>query len=284
MRKQTILLAMLLAVSTAFAQVKSYDLSVGDKYEVNQETNITMDIEAMGSSMQTVQKVITKDMLEVIAANSAGYEFKYTTMNRKIVMTLPMAGEQTMDSDGTGPMDAAFKAMINRSITFTMDKYGRIKEFKGLKDAKKAMKDDLAGTAMAAQADQLTAIYSESVLKSLLQGQLDFYAGDDSKEWNKNFSTVMNELPVDLEVKMWYDTDNSILADGKMLIKGEVNQMGAQMSTDLKGTQNSNYDLASNGMPTQIQTKQEAEGSMTAQGMELPVKMSTMTKVTFTKK
>lgn len=275
---------MLLMVSALFAQVNSYSLKVGDMYEINQKSDITTDQEVMGSSQQIIQQINALDMLEVVAIKGTDIELKYTTKVRKMVMEIPMAGEQKMDSEGSGPMDGAFKALVNRSVNFVMDQYGNIKEFKGVDEVQSAIRADLNGTPVAAQADQLVAAFSEDVLKSTLKALLSIYSGDDAKEWNKNFSALMNQLPVNLEMKMWYDSNESILADGKVMIKGEIEQMGMTVSTDLTGIQNTIYDVTSNGIPSKIQTKQEAEGIMNAQGMEIPMKMSTKTTVTFTKK
>lgn len=285
MKKQLITVLMLLFVaSVTFGQINSYKLEVGDKYEINQEVDITIDQEVMGSSMQTTQKVNTTDMLEVISANNNSYEFRYTSMSRKLVMNVPMAGEQVMDSEGTGPMDAAFKAMVNRTVIFTMDQYGQVLEFQGLDEAQESIKSELNGTPMAAQAGQLANAYSEEVLRAGIQSLMSFYSNEASKEWNKSFRTNMNQLPVQLEMKYWHDTDTSVLAEGTLVINGDVEQMGMAMKTDLTGLQNTIYDLSENGMPAKIQSKQEAEGTMTAQGMDIPMKLSTVSVVTFIKK
>lgn len=287
MRKQLFMVAlMLISISSTFAQIQAYKLKKGDAFEVVQDVNITIDQEVMGSSMQVTQKVTTTDMLEVLSVSKGVYEMKFTALSRKLLMNIPMAGEQVMDSEGSTDMDKPFKAMVNKSFTFMMDQFGQIQEFRGLDEAKEQVKAALASANMggADQVDQVVSVYSEDVLRASMSSQFGFYAGDSSNEWTRDYNSTVNNLPVNLTVKHWYDSDNSILAEGSLSIKGDVEQMGMTMSTNMEGTQNTIYDLSASGMPTKVQTKQDAEGTMMAQGMEIPMKLTTNTTTTYTKK
>ena len=287
MRKQLFMVSlMLISLSNTFAQIQAYQLKKGDTFEVTREANITIDQEVMGSNMQVTQKVINTDLLEVISASKGIYEIKYTAISRKLVMNIPMVGEQVMDSEGSSDMDKPFQAMVNKSFTFVMDQFGNIQEFKGLEEVQNEMKGELGTMNLSGgeQLDEIVSVYAEDVLTATMASQFGFYAGDSSSEWTRDYSSTVNNLPLSLSVKHWYDSDNSILAEGSLSIKGDIVQMGMAMSANMKGIQNTIYDLSESGMPTKVQTKQDAEGTMMAQGMEIPMKLTTNTTITYSKK
>lgn len=287
MRKQLFMVSlMLISISGALAQIQSYQLKKGDAYEVIQEANVIIDQEVMGSSMQVTQKVLSSDMLEVISASKGVFEIKYTSISRKLVMNIPMAGEQVMDSEGSSAIDKPFQAIVNKSFIFVMDQFGKIQEFKGLEEVQNEMKAELGTLNLPGgeQLDEMLSVYTEDILRATMASQFGFYAGDSSSEWTRDYSSVVNKLPVKLSVKHWYDSDNAILAEGSLSIKGDIQQMGMTMSTNMEGTQNTIYDLSESGMPMKIQTRQNAEGTMMAQGMEIPMKLTTNSTITYSKK
>lgn len=286
MKKQLIILLLLFtAVPGLMAQVQSYQLKKGDVYEVSQDIDATIDMEVMGSSMQNKQKANNIDVIEVLSATGGVYEMKFTSKRRKVTVSSPMGGDMVMDSEGTNSTDMMLKAMVNKSFTFVMDQFGNVQGFDGLEEVRESIKTDLAAIGITAgpQLEQVLDAYAEEVLTGSIASQFGFYAGDSSNEWTKNYKVVANGMPVKLNVKHWYDSDNTILAEGQMDISGEMQQMGMAMTSSLKGTQNTIYDLAPSGMPAQVQTKQEAEGAMTAQGMDMPMKLSSITITKYTK-
>jgi hypothetical protein len=286
MKKQLIILLLLFtAVPGLMAQVQSYQLKKGDVYEVSQDIDATIDMEVMGSSMQNKQKANNIDVIEVLSATGGVYEMKFTSKRRKVTVSSPMGGDMVMDSEGTNSTDMMLKAMVNKSFTFIMDQFGNVQGFDGLEEVRESIKTDLAAIGITAgpQLEQVLDAYAEEVLTGSIASQFGFYAGDSSNEWTKNYKVVANGMPVKLNVKHWYDSDNTILAEGQMDISGEMQQMGMAMTSSLKGTQNTIYDLAPSGMPAQVQTKQEAEGAMTAQGMDMPMKLSSITITKYTK-
>lgn len=264
---------MLFSAFGAFAQIQSYQLTVGQSFEVTQEIDMTLDQNVMGQNMQLVQKITKKDLLEVLSDEGGSFEIKSTIKAMRIAMTIPMAGETVMDSEGDSPMDASFKALVDKSFSFVINQFGEITEFKGLEDLRTAVSEEMGGIT-GAELDGIVGAYSEEALKATMAYEYGFYAGNSSKEWEKDYNMDLNNMPVELKVKHWYDNDSTILAEGNMLIKGDMTQMGVAMSANLNGTQNTIYDLSKNGMPTKIQTMIIGEGTLTAQGIDVPLKMN----------
>lgn len=276
----------MMSISLTYAQISSYDLKKGDVFDVNtvMEQNIEQDV--MGQSVTIEQIMTTMETLEVMGFSDGLYKIKGTTQKMKIDMTIPMQGNQVMDSEGEGQMDDVTKALVGNEYFFFMDKYGQIERFEGLDEMSAAIMADLEKTAIGqmGQAESMTAFLNEDVIRATLSNLLSIYSPEGKKEWTSTSSAVINSLPTEIVSKRSFDGNNTILSAGELSVSGSTEQMGMTVSAEMSGTVNTIYDLMSNGMPSKVQVQQDAKGKASAQGMDIPMVVNVKSTSNITKR
>lgn len=276
----------MMSISFTYAQISSYDLKKGDVFDVNtvMEQNIEQDV--MGQSVTIEQIMTTMETLEVMGFSDGLYKIKGTTQKMKIDMTIPMQGNQVMDSEGEGQMDDVTKALVGNEYFFFMDKYGQIERFEGLDEMSAAIMADLEKTAIGqmGQAESMTAFLNEDVIRATLSNLLSIYSPEGKKEWTSTSSAVINSLPTEIVSKRSFDGNNTILSAGELSVSGSTEQMGMTVSAEMSGTVNTIYDLMSNGMPSKVQVQQDAKGKASAQGMDIPMVVNVKSTSNITKR
>lgn len=276
----------MMSISFTYAQISSYDLKKGDVFDVNtvMEQNIEQDV--MGQSVTIEQIMTTMETLEVMGFSDGLYKIKGTTQKMKIEMTIPMQGNQVMDSEGEGQMDDVTKALVGNEYFFFMDKYGQIERFEGLDEMSAAIMADLEKTAIGqmGQAESMTAFLNEDVIRATLSNLLSIYSPEGKKEWTSTSSAVINSLPTEIVSKRSFDGNNTILSAGELSVSGSTEQMGMTVSAEMSGTVNTIYDLMSNGMPSKVQVQQDAKGKASAQGMDIPMVVNVKSTSNITKR
>lgn len=276
----------MMSISFTYAQISSYDLKKGDVFDVNtvMEQNIEQDV--MGQSVTIEQIMTTMETLEVMGFSDGLYKIKGTTQKMKIDMTIPMQGNQVMDSEGEGQMDDVTKALVGNDYFFYMDKYGQIERFEGLDEMSAAIMADLEKTAIGqmGQAESMTAFLNEDVIRATLSNLLSIYSPEGKKEWTSTSSAVINSLPTEIVSKRSFDGNNTILSAGELSVSGSTEQMGMTVSAEMSGTVNTIYDLMSNGMPSKVQVQQDAKGKASAQGMDIPMVVNVKSTSNITKR
>ena len=191
--------------------------------------------------------------------------------------------EMAMDSRKEGDSNLAFKALTGKSFHFVMDKKGKVSSIEGLDEYHTAIKSELTGTSLESGIESIIESVSEAALITGIEGQFWIFPNADEATWNRSSETISNGLPVKISSEFYWDSDASILAAGEMTLEGATTVQGMDMSTSMKGTQNTIFDLDKNtGLCTLIQTQQEMIGTMEMQGMSIPMVNKTTTSVTFT--
>lgn len=283
--KKLICLSLMFVSLAAFAQKPyEYSLSAGDKFEVSVDMVQNIEQNVMGQSAETQQDVNSVDLFEVLSVSNGIYTIKSTAISRKVSISAPMMSME-MNSDGEAQTDLPFKVMAGKTFQFTMNKKGEVLQVMGLDKVRAAMKDELAGTPFAAQVDQLTATYQDEFIKGTLDSQFNIYPKTKQDTWDKSVSLVMNNAPVETVVNFAYTGANQITGTGDVTMKGEQEQMGMTVSSDLSGKQSSVFDIdAKTGLPAKVTVSQDVSGNMSAQGMDIPMKLKTNATTSITMK
>ena len=285
--KKSMMLAMSLLMMVAMAQAQKpegYKLNKGDKYVITSETDIGTSQEAMGQKVETNQTALAVNDFEVLEVNGDVYTLKTTNVRRKITISSSFMSTE-MDSDLEGDQNIPFRLMAGKSYTFKMNKFGQILEINGLDELKAGLKEGLGGTMFGATSDQIITIYDRKTVMGELESQFSFYNTGKGEEWTTNTSTNVNNIPASFVNKYKWDGDKTILLSSTISVDGDIPAMGQSMKTVMEGDQQTIIDLnQSSGFPDKIQTQQQMKGTMTAQGMEIPMTLTTETKTTVVKK
>lgn len=265
------------------AKIDGYDFKKGEKYELKVSMDQQVTQSAMGQTMETKSKIETIEEMEVLDVSGDVFTIKITGKKRYMNMSIPTMGDQVMDSDGSGPMDQPFKIMTGKSYTIKMNRIGKVLEIEGLEEMVKTMKEEFSGTQFAAQAGQLLSVYEKEALMNTLTTQFLIYPENGENEWSQSSTMVVGNIPVELSTELSYKDDKTIYGEGKVGMDGDISTMGMTMQAKMDGTQQTIIDLASNGVPSKIQTIQEAEGELEAQGQKIPMSISTESTTTYVK-
>lgn len=278
-------LALMMTASLAHAQKPAgYTLEKGDVFTMTTVAKQDIQQEAMGQSITTEQTISNTDELEVTGVNGDVYTIKITAIRRAASVQSPM-GPTEIDSDMEGDMHTPFRILSGKSYSVEMNNMGKVLRVIGVEEMKKTMTQEMTDAGMGAAADQMLIGYSSEMLKSGLNTQLAFYEGNNGSEWTSKVSSVINNLPVELENSYKWDGDVTILAEAKVDMNGTIEAMGASVKTAMKGDQQTIIDLdAKSGMPTKIQTIQAVDGNLETQGMTIPMTIVSETTTTIVKK
>jgi hypothetical protein len=260
---------------------QGYSLDKGMKIEVMSSVTQVITQTVEGQNYETSTEIVTSDQFEVMEVLDNGYKIKMTGMYRTLGMQAP-GQKMEMDSRKEGDSNLAYRALTGKSFQFEMDNKGKLLSFEGLDDYYAAIKLELTGTVLEGSIETVIESISEATLTSGLDGQFYIYPNSNEATWNRTTKTVANNLPVTISSEFTWDSDNSILAAGEMLLEGTTTVQGMAMSTSMKGVQNTIFDLdRGTGLSTLIQTQQRLSGKMEMQGMSIPMELTTTTKVIF---
>ncbi|WP_268123509.1 DUF6263 family protein [Roseivirga pacifica] len=280
----TLLVGALTLLPTAKPKIDGYNFKKGEKYELNVIMAQSITQSVMGQEMLTKMNMETTELLEVVDVSGDVFTIKVTGKRRFLKMNMPNGmGETIMNSEGSEAIDKPFSIMVNKSYSMKMNRQGKVLELIGVDEMVEAMEKELAGTQFAAQSGELLAIYSEDNLKTTMNTQFEIYPEDGKREWGIHNVTVVSNIPVDVSMDMSFKDDQTIYGEGTISMDGDISAMGMNMKAKMNGTQQSIFDLASNGVPTKAQTIQEVSGNLDAMGQKIPMTINTEATTTYVK-
>ena len=285
-KRSTLIIAIVFAFSAMANawQVSGYNLTKGDSYSTDSKINQVITQTVMGQKSVINQDITSSETLEVVAADGTNFTLKATNVSTKLELSSIMFS-QTIDSEGTTETDGVFRVLKGKSYQFTMNEFGEILEITGLEEIQAAITEELQGSALAAQAGQITAAYSEETVRANLENQFSIYPTSKMEAWNKKRDASVNGLPVTLDSQYLYEDDSTILVNSELTVNGKINQGGMQLDAALEGTQEAKLTLdPASGICTVYDASQMMEGSVTTQGMQIPMSVETSTKITTSKK
>ncbi len=284
MKKLSIALLLVFATFSLSAQkITKYNLSVGDKFEFLSVADQNIKQTVMNQEQESAQIVTAKEEIEVLANENGVYTMKSTNLMQAFEMGGMMA--QKMHSDSAGITNLPFRIMKGSSYTFTMTETGKVTAVMGLEEVRNSMKEKLAGTMYAANADQIVGVYDETNIINQLNVTYHIYPEGGEKEWQNEFASVVNNIPISFTTTLYWEDEDTIFGTSDMKVDGDVSIQGMSVGMALGGDQKAIIDIdAATGMPSKIQTIQEMSGDMSAQGMTIPMSLLTEATTTITKK
>ncbi|OEK03616.1 hypothetical protein BFP97_19770 [Roseivirga sp. 4D4] len=276
------LLGLFVALNLSAQKPTEYKLNKGDQFRVSVVVKQDIEQNMFGQNMTTTQEITTIDLYEVVDTNNDGFLFKTTGLSRTLLSKTPQ-GSMSMDSDLDGDEHLAFRALSGKSYYIWMNKYGKVLSIEGLDELGEAVKKDLTGTVLESSADQLLTSFDAKTLTTSFDGQFYIYK-EPGKQWDREANMVVNNLPISVTYAFSYSGDAEITSEGDMILSGEFETMGQQMTAEMIGTQKSVFSLdAQTGMSKSIKTIQELEGELSIQGTSVPMSLKTEVTVEITK-
>ena len=278
-----LVLALTLSIVTFGTTVaQQYSFSVGDSYTLTTENDQLINQMMMGQEMEITNNIISSEMYEITALEGDVYTIKVTTLSNKTTISSPQ-GTQTMSSDGTSPADLSMKALTGVEYSFTMNNTGEILDVTGLEEAQAYVKKQVEGTPLAQAAAQLTAAFTKDELMSNLDRKFSIYPDEPSNEWTIKKDLNLNNMPVSVSADYTL-SGNEIKMDGTLTISGKGVFNGMQLDMDMSGTQKGTYLVDSeSGAILSSNSVNDMNGTVGAQGMTIPMFISTTTKTTLEK-
>lgn len=282
MKKLTLAFTLTIATfGTGLAQ--QYSFSEGDSYTFTSEIDQLINQMMMGQEMEITSKITSSELYEVTAVEGDIFTIKVTTLHNKTTISSPQ-GTQTMSSDGTAPADLSMKALTGVNYSFTMDNTGEILDVMGMEEAQAYVKKQVEGTPLAQASTQLAATFTKDALMSNLDRKFSIYPDEPANEWNMVKDLNLNNMPVSVSSNYTL-SENEIKMDGTLTISGKGTFNGMQLDMDMSGTQKGTYLVDSeSGAVVSSSSVSDMNGTVGAQGMTIPMFISTTTKTTLEKK
>lgn len=277
-KKSAILLLFILSSYTLANawQVNGYNFTKGDTFTSNSVVDQVITQSVMGQSMEIKQITTTSEKIEVLGVSGDSFTLSLTNLSTKLEVNSPQ-GSQTIDSEGNGPSDGLYKALKGMSYQFTLSKNGTVSNITGLDAVRDSLTKELTGTPLAAALGQVLASFSDKSIQSSLENRFSIFAEDGSEQWTTSREMTINNMPVSTDSEYLYASDDVIMVNSQLSIKGKIVAMGTEMDADLSGTQESMMTLDSTGICTLLEVTSTIDGSVNAQGLTVPISVLSVT-------
>jgi hypothetical protein len=268
------LLVLFVLAGSAAAQINEFKLTPGDTYLSTSVMDQEIVQTVMGTDQTITTATTTTELIKVIEATAEGFTLESTTQSIKTEISNPMMN-QVMDSEGSGPQDAAMKAITGKTYTFKISKTGEILEITGLDEIRQAVTDELAGTPLAAMSAQLTQGFSEETIRQSLGTTFTIYPQEPAEEWSTTRQMVLTGTPADITTNFTRVDAETISFNSKVSLDGDIDQGGMKVNLNLSGATEGKVTVnTETGMVTMSESKGDMAGFATAQGMEIPMSIS----------
>ena len=281
MKRITILTLVLLAwsgVAQAW-QVSNYNFEKGETFIVNSEVNVDIIQSVMGQEQNITQEITSSEKLEVVEVNGSEFTLSSTNISTHLTVSFP-GGTQVIDSEGDSEADGTFKVLVGKTYQFTISETGKVLSISGLQEIKDAISAELEGSSLGPSAPQILDSFSEENIRTQLEKQFSIYPEDGSESWEQSMESVINGLPVTITSQFKYNSDDVISVNSDLNIEGKISNMGMEMDAALSGKEFGTLTLdEKSGICTKLESSQMMEGTITAQGMAIPMSLSVDTKI-----
>ncbi len=266
--------------SSAYSQ--QYNFSKGDSFTFSTTIDQLISQMMMGQQMEVTNLVESIETLEIMDVDNGVFTIKLTSTFNKTTVSSPQ-GTQTMSSDGNTTNDLAMKAVTGLSYSFKMDKSGQILEIMNLEDTRTQIREKLEGTSLAMVIPQILETYSEETQISNLDNKFNIYPETESTEWSKEKNLTLNSMPLSLTAD-YNLSGNEVIMDGDLTVSGKGTFNGMQLDMNLEGTQDGTFNIdPNNGAILTSESETLISGSVSAQGMTIPMSISFTTKLSMEK-
>lgn len=266
---------------TAMAQITlSFSPTKGSTYEYQTEVLQKIKQDVMGQSMSINNKmVMTYDM--TVLENSAS-EVKIEMIYNAILFDMSsammnMKYDSKNPATSSGPMDEMmnkiFGSMLNKKFHIILEHDGSVKSVTGMKAIVDDMMAALGNDAMAAQmGQQMSGQFTDEAMKATFEQGFKIYPGKTLKpgdSWNIEQST--GTAGVDMLIKSVYTLKSADKKTAYTDIVSTISGLDGQLTGEQSGT--IEFDLKL-GLPVKSNVNQKISGTVSAQGMEIPMEIS----------
>jgi hypothetical protein len=296
----TSVLALMLACPV-FSQITlQYNFKQGEIFKQNIEANTNLVQKVMGQEIKIGSVVNSKINYEVMDVKDENYTLKVTYKEFKMKTAAPGVGDISVDSNtpediatlqNLGPM---FKAMVDKPVEVVMTKTGKVKSIKGVEKLKEALQNSFDKNIPEDIKQQLIAQtgaqFFEESIKMLFEQNSSFFPDkpvNAGSTWNTKTFTRISNFTMNNDMKMTLkniENDEAVIeVEGTVSTpegyEQEINGMKAKLA--LKGTQKGLIKVNKNtGWATSSNIKQNFEGNMEVQGMQIPISVNSTALIT----
>jgi hypothetical protein len=299
MKKKHLIITALIVTSLlnlqAIAQ-KAIDLSFkpenGSNYLVTSNSDIIINQTMMGQEMK-IDMSYGADMLYEILPSVPNKDLKMTYGKTKMNMSM-MGRNISMDSENPDTTDALSKpmhALKGSVITATVSNKGEVVKITGTEELNKKLTDASGGNPQTAE--MLKGVIGEKALKSAFEQSFKIYPDKPVKLGDSWITTTTIESTYILHSVNTYtlnkiDGNNAVLDVASKLSTNGAQKMetnGMEMNITLDGGQKGTMivDIAS-GIAVSSQLEQALKGKIEVMGNEVPMTVSTKSKMNSVKK
>lgn len=264
---------------TAVAQITlSFNPEKGEKYNYQMEMIQKINQTIMGQAMDMDQTMVMDYDMSILDKTAAGIkvEFEYKSiyfnlasamMSMKYDSKNPPASTEGMD----GMMAKILGTMINKKFQMVVEKDGTVSSVTGMQAIIDDMTKAVGGNDMMGMqvAESMKQQFSDDAMKQMMEQTFKIYPKGSIKtgdSWSAavNTGAAGMNMNVNTTYKLKSVDSSKAIADVTSTIDGFNGQ--------LTGTQSGvvEFDVKS-GLPVSSKIEQKAKGTISAQGMEVPM-------------
>ncbi|QNL52157.1 hypothetical protein H8S90_11580 [Olivibacter sp. SDN3] len=262
------------------------NLKQGLKYLYTTNTSQVISQEIMGNKMNIKQHTTIDYIYEVLKSNTNGLQIKTTYQSISISTDTP-EGNISYDSKKQENNDSPFKdieAIVGKSFTMYVSPEGEVTQVEGMESIINSFaKDDPAQQLLKQQ-------FSDSAFINIMNAALNIYPNkeiDLGESWRKDSSAEMAGLMATDMQNTYTLTDikgndavislTSILKLSPLSGEGILSNMKINLQGTQKGTINTHI---TSGLIISSTINQEITGTLSAQGLEIPMNITSEITVT----
>ncbi|MDL2213575.1 DUF6263 family protein [Bacteroides sp. OttesenSCG-928-E20] len=289
--KKALFIALWVCVGiTAVAQVTlTFNPEQGAKYEYQIEMIQKIKQDIMGQSIEVNQTMVMAYEMDILE-NSAS-EVKTEMMYSGILFNMTsammnMKYDSKNPGSSSGPMDATMEkimgSMLNKKFQVVFGHDGSVKSVTGMKAIIDDMLASLGTDMMTAQVgQQMAQQFGDEALEKGFEQFFKTYPGkaiNVGESWTIEQNTA--SMGVDMDIKTVYALKSVDNEKAYVDVKSIISGFNGQLKGDQSGA--TEYDLAS-GFPVSSKVDQTIKGTVSANGMEIPMDVVSATNITIRK-
>lgn len=264
------------------------NLKKGASYLFSTSIDQLVNQEVMGNQMDIKQQTQVDYIYEVVESNTQGMKIKSTYQTMAINMETPQ-GNFHFDSKRTDNPESPLKAvgkMVGKSFVMYLSPEGEVTKVEGMQD----VLNSIGGEASTQQL--LKQQFSDSAFMNMMNVSLNIYPNKEiqpNESWQKDFKMPMaGMMEMDLQNQYTLTAINGKQADISVHSTIKLSPLDSEsplgnMQINLTGTQDGKVQVdSSTGLINSSTINQQISGDISAQGMKIPMKITS--KITLTGK
>lgn len=268
-----------------------YNFKKGDQFKIRMDADQGIKQDMMGQTIEINQKLYQGMDFKVLDASNGQYTLSCSVYYLKYGMDMPMMGTSMMyDSEDPGNSDsemAFMSGMLDKPFEVVIDRAGQVIEINGMDEMIDGMFDemDLDEQTKAQAEQQMDGIMGEKAFRGSMDQVLRFLPGKKvnvGDTWGSETTLSNFDIQLQNEFTLKDVTDGKAMIAMVSTIDGAAEQEmnGVAVSITMNGTQNADLRVdTKTGILIDGTLKQEIKGISSTMGMEIPMSISSDTKL-----